>query len=717
MIALFALLVLADVGVAEVRPLVPMPQSVEWMPGCYAPTGKVNIITEKCKVPREGYEIDINRNGIVIRHADSSGLYYAKQTLEQLKDEAKWPCVCIKDWPRFSFRSVLLDDARCYYGKEGVKQIIKQMSKVKLNVFHWHFIEPEAWRFVVPGYPKLTASLPRGCAYSREDVREVVEFAKSHAVRVIPEIEMPGHNAVTRYYPELSHQGAVGLCPSHPGTIQLFKTALDEACVTFSDEMIHFGGDEVAYAPWRACSRCQAKMKELGLASEADLQAWFMGVMLDHLKRKGKTPIGWSDMLLTLTDNMHTNAAGYWTGYSVRGGLSKDIVINAWYGDWECAGGCGAVAANLGYKVIQYPSNHCYFDFPQGIEGDPYAYSYKTDTTIVKAYEWDPIADVKPEMRSNVLGVGCANWGEKATDLAALEWKLWPRGFATAEVGWSSPNVKVTGDFEERAAQLAERFRLDGVNVACQGVVDEWNGGRRIMFRYGGNEAWVVSPKHEAAGKPWVWVMEWPAAFPARNGVRSLLAKGFHVVTLRPGRYEGRQFVPAPGLMTDGRLALSRRFQAYCVKRFGLSEKVGLIGMSWGGFYSVRYATAYPECVSRVYLDAPLLDFTTLNSYATDEGRIARDYGVDYKTYVGRTDPRQPVNRAEILAKSGIPVLLIYGESDTVVPADQNCVPFAERFVKAGGVLHKVCRWGWGHHPHGLEESRQDQIVKFFTCD
>lgn len=284
-----------------------------------------------------------------------------------------------------------------------------------------------------------------------------------------------------------------------------------------------------------------------------------------------------------------------------------------------------------------------------------------------------------------------------------------------AEVGWSSSDAKVSGDSEKGAVQLAERFRPDGDNAVCQGVADEWNGGRRMMFSYGGDEAWVVAPEKAAEGRPWVWVMEWPGAFPARNGVRSLLAKGFHVVTLRPGRYEGRQFVPTPGLMTDARLELSRRFQAYCVKRFGLSEKVGLIGMSWGGFYSVRYATAYPECVSRVYLDAPLLDFTTLNSYAADGGRIARDYGVDYKTYVGRSDPRQPVNRAEILATAGIPVLLIYGEADTVVPADRNCVPFAERFVKAGGVLHKVCRWGWGHHPHGLEESRQDQIVKFFT--
>jgi len=418
----------------------------------------------------EGYILEVDgKNGVFIRHADDAGLFYARMTLRQLRQGDSYPEVRIVDGPEFAFRSVLIDDARLCYGKEGLKKIIDQMSEVKLNVLHWHFTEPRAWRFEVPGYEKLTEKFPKEARYSRADVAEIVSYAAERQVCVMPEVEMPGHNDVENSYPTLRHEGlrpGGGVCPTNPETIRFFKAALTEASTLFPETMIHFGGDEVGYESWKKCPRCQAKMKELGLKREADLQAWFMGVMSDHLRSHGKTPVGWSDMLLSLEEGMKQNAGGYWTGYGIRHNLSKDIVINAWYGDWECAGGCGAVAANLGYKVIQYPSNHCYFDHAQGLVGDTYAYNYPSVLGLREAFDFDPCADVRPEFRQNVIGVGCANWSEKATDLKALEFKLWPRGFGTAEVGWTGSSRRDYADFARRAKTLAEIFRKRGINAA-----------------------------------------------------------------------------------------------------------------------------------------------------------------------------------------------------------------------------------------------------------
>ena len=141
---------------------------------------------------------------------------------------------------------------------------------------------------------------------------------------------------------------------------------------------------------------------------------------------------------------------------------------------------------------------------------------------------------------------------------------------------------------------------------------DTWYGFYRTVFEFQGQEAWIVKPKTEVEGRPWAWIMEWPTAFVKRTGSVALLAAGFHVVTLRPGYYENGKFVSKPGNMNDARLRESRAFQKYLVDELHFAPKSNLIGMSWGGFYSVRYAGTYPDAVSRIYLDAPLLDFSTL---------------------------------------------------------------------------------------------------------
>ena len=466
--------------------LVPRPREIAYLGGSFheADTAK-RVYATDASLPKEGYALTIAADGIRIASADADGRYWAERTLDQLRrDDGSYPCCVIKDWPEFHYRGIFLDEGRHYYGVAAVKRLIDEMVRVKLNVFHWHLVEHgnwdqtcDGWRVQVPGYPKLTENVRK--SYSRAELEEVVAYAAKHHVRVVPEIEMPGHNDVTHYYPEFGHGGkGGGICVANEKAVRFFTDTIDYATSVFPDAFFHFGGDEVAYANWKSCPDCQAKMKALGLKTEAELQAWFMNEMALHLKTKGKTALGWNDMLTQLTNRMRKNEKGYYTGYSIQKNLSKDVVLTAWYGDWECAGGSGAICANLGYKTLHYPFNHCYFDYPQGIPGDtnPYCDYGGVYFTLRDAYMWDPYADVKPECRKNILGICGCNWSEKfSTDLKALEWRCWPRGFATAEIAWTCPKLDLTAkdsrqfaEFKARAQELARRFRRNGIAVAHQ---------------------------------------------------------------------------------------------------------------------------------------------------------------------------------------------------------------------------------------------------------
>ena len=219
---------------------------------------------------------------------------------------------------------------------------------------------------------------------------------------------------------------------------------------------------------------------------------------------------------------------------------------------------------------------------------------------------------------------------------------------------------------------------------------DVWNGGRRTVFKFRGHEAWVVEPPPEAKALPsrrWTWTMQWASAFVPRTSVPRLLKSGWHHVTLM--QYDER--------MTEEGIALSEAFQDFLVKELGFDPKANLIGMSWGGFFSVRYAAARPERVDRIYLDAPLLSF---------EG-FKHDLGPWKGTEPAggwRDDPRMPVNMAGALAESGIPILLLYGKADTVVPPALNCERFAAAYKAAGGKnMKSTARGNFAHHPHGCD--------------
>ena len=256
----------------------------------------------------------------------------------------------------------------------------------------------------------------------------------------------------------------------------------------------------------------------------------------------------------------------------------------------------------------------------------------------------------------------------------------------------------------------------DGDRIAAKCTVIDRNvmqGFERTVFEFEGCEAWVVEPKQAAAGSPWVWCMEWPTAFQDRTGVKALLTAGYRWATFNPASktvYAGNQ--------NDEMIAKRRAFQRFLVEGLGYAPKCGLIGMSWGGYYSVRYASTHPECVCAAYLDAPLLDFSTLRGFKEADSatrkRIMAYYPFATAEYDGANDPFQSVNRAEPIAKAGIPLLILYGGVDVVVPPESNCMKFAVAFEKAGGDLMIERRGRYGHHPHGVEPNEVQRLVNFF---
>lgn len=229
---------------------------------------------------------------------------------------------------------------------------------------------------------------------------------------------------------------------------------------------------------------------------------------------------------------------------------------------------------------------------------------------------------------------------------------------------------------------------------------DMWQGFRRTKFDFNDRAAWVVEPSRAPlAGKPWTWTMQWAEAFVDRTGVPKLLEQGFHHATLEA--FDLRA--------TDEGLAQFAAFQKYLVEELGLAPQANLVGMSWGGFFSTRYAAKYPANVRKIYLDAPLLNFDGFGQEQT--GPWAKIPPADGNW---NADPRMPVNLAEAIAKAGIPVLLLYGGQDQTVPPPKNCELFAARFKAAGGKIDVLKRGLFGHHPHGVDPDKTDAITGFF---
>lgn len=442
--------------------------------------GSLVVLNSKKGIPAEGYTLTTDKRSCKIDASSGAGFFYAIQTLRQLGEKQKdgsysFPLVTIEDSPRFSWRGLHIDDCRHFFGKEAVKTMLDMMAYHKLNTLHWHLTEDQGWRLSIDHYPELVkygAVRPSSPAhgnrnksdetvygpffYTKEDVKEIIAYAKARYITIVPEIELPGHaRAALAAYPQFSCVGE-SLAPRAPWTkwgvskdvfcagndeaIHFLEVVMDEVCELFDSPFIHIGGDECPKDRWKTCPKCQARIKKEGLKDEHELQSWVTKHFADYLAKKGRRIIGWDEIL--------------------EGGVPASASVMSWRG----AQG-GIKAATAGHDVVMTPNTYCYFDYGQFKEGDKYEYIGGM-LPLEKVYEFDPCAGIPKEQWSHVLGGQCNNWSEYTWAAADLQWKAFPRTCALAECVWTAPAKRDFAEFKTRLIPHCARLKAMGINVA-----------------------------------------------------------------------------------------------------------------------------------------------------------------------------------------------------------------------------------------------------------
>jgi hexosaminidase len=431
----------------------------------------------------EGYVLNVSPARVEISASDGPGLFYGMQTLLQLlppevfsssqaKSIKEWkiPEVLISDQPRFQWRGLLLDVARHFFNKEELKNYIDLMSQHKLNMLQLHLSDDNGWRIEIKRYPKLTevgawrketgfgldpksstAYGPDGRYggfFTQDDIREIVAYAKTRYVTIVPEIEMPGHaGAELSVYPEFScfggpydrDSGPMGIfCPGNEAAFTFLENVLVEVAGLFPGKYIHIGGDEVIKDNWEKCPKCQARMKQEGLQNANELQSYFVKRIERVVNGQGKTMIGWDEIL--------------------EGGLAPNAVVMSWRGIEG-----GVSAANAGHDVVMTPTSHCYFDFSQAKEGEPE--SIGSLITLETVYGFDPMPlGISADKKKHVLGAGGNLWSEFFPNYAHVQYMTYPRACALAEATWTDPKLKRLEDFKSRLDVHLKRLEGQGVN-------------------------------------------------------------------------------------------------------------------------------------------------------------------------------------------------------------------------------------------------------------
>lgn len=501
-------------ALTAVQALIPMPQHAQWKAGTFdltcpyrientcsdlsqnlylqdflqgedATSGRVCII--KCEsLPMEGYRLHITADTLLIAARDAAGFLHAGQTLQQLSRDGKLPCCDINDAPRFEWRGCMIDVSRHYYDIDCLKRQIDIMASMKLNRLHLHLTDAAGWRLQIDRYPLLTqiaawrtqndwtdwwsnrdrryvdtrkgepAEGTYGYYYTKEQMRELIQYADQRGITIVPEIEMPGHSEeVLAVYPELaclSDTGALSqtpndavirgmnsgdLCPSNEKTFEFLCNVLDEVMELFPSQYIHIGGDEANMTAWKTCQRCQEYLNKLDGDKVADLQADLIARINNYLNEHGHKLIGWDEIIADGNAAHPAKTAMIWrdADYARR-------------------------AIDNGYDVIMVPNSHCYLNRNQDAPtGSPMDWSYLPFDHVAS---FDALAGLDTEQQSRVKGLQACLWTEHVVDGAEVENHLYPRLMAIAEEAWRGT---ACDDIRQRATQFTAALIDRGINA------------------------------------------------------------------------------------------------------------------------------------------------------------------------------------------------------------------------------------------------------------
>ena len=442
--------------------------------GAGSASNKVNFRVDPnaTDIPDEGYQLEIDEAGVRLTAKTETGLFYGKQTLLQLLTPNGLPYVKINDHPRFPYRGLHLDVSRHFFDKEEVKKLMNVMSYYKLNTLHLHLTDAGGWRLQIDKYPKLTQEgafrtqsdwrewwdngkdrqyLKEGTEgayggyYTKDDIRDMLAYAAEKHITIIPEIEFPAHSdEVFVAYPELCCAGkshtSGDFCIGNPKTFEFMENVLTEVIELFPSEYIHIGGDEAGKNTWKTCPKCQALMKKEKLANVDELQSYMIRKAEEFLNSKGRRLIGWDEIL--------------------EGGLAPEATVMSWRGE-----AAGFKSARMGHDVIMTPGSYMYFDFYQA---DPRHQPVAIGgyTPIRKVYSYNPIPQdsLTAEEAKHFLGVQANTWTEYIPTPEHLEYMMFPRALAVAEIGWTPQEKRDWQDFKPRVNAHIPVLQRMGLN-------------------------------------------------------------------------------------------------------------------------------------------------------------------------------------------------------------------------------------------------------------
>jgi hexosaminidase len=432
-----------------------------------------------------GYTLHVTPQEVSIKAKDENGIFYAVQTLRKSVPavakgcDVSLPAVVIKDYPRFAYRGMHLDCGRHFFPASFVKKYIDLIAMHNMNYFHWHLTEDQGWRIEIKKYPKLTEigsqrketvighnsgkfdGTPYGGFYTQDEIKDIVAYAAARHITVIPEIDMPGHMlAALASYPYLGCTGGPYevatqwgvfndvLCIGKESTFKFIEDVLDEVMALFPSKYIHIGGDEAPRVSWKKCPLCQKRIADEGIkgdekhSAEDRLQSYFMSRIEKYLNSKGRSIIGWDEIL--------------------EGVVAPNATVMSWRG---MSG--GLEAAHLHHDVIMTPNTYAYFDYYQtgDIEHEPQAIG--GCLTVKNVYSFEPAPEsLTPEERKCIIGAQANVWSEYIPTTQQVEYMVLPRMAALSEVQWTEPAQKNFKDFSIRLPQLMSFYQRDGLNFA-----------------------------------------------------------------------------------------------------------------------------------------------------------------------------------------------------------------------------------------------------------
>jgi hexosaminidase len=434
-------------------------------------SGKRIISKKDEALSAEAYRLHIDEDAVTLCAATGAGAYHGLQTLRQLllseyrEGALNLPCALIEDSPRFQWRGFMLDTARYFYAVPFIKKLIDALSLHHINIFHWHLTDDQGWRLPIAAYPLLTEIGSKrqerrlsqqpyiGGFYTEDDIRSVVAFAAERHIEVVPEVDLPGHaSAILASYPGLGCTGGPyrvqdsfgifedALCAGNDGLFTFAGAVFDTLVQLFPSLYIHIGGDEVRFNRWENCPKCRKRLAETGLAEMRELQSWITVKLAGMLAERGKTAIGWDEVLED----------------TARYPLPGEVAVMSWRG----AEG-GKKAAALGHKVVMSPNTEgCYFDYRHADEAEePGQWGV---STVFQVYSMEIVSpEMTPAEAGLIMGGQCNLWSELIYAGRIAEYMIFPRIAAFAEALWSPRK-----DFSRFERKLAvHRQRLDALDI------------------------------------------------------------------------------------------------------------------------------------------------------------------------------------------------------------------------------------------------------------